>query len=70
MGLWGGVVGWGLVCALVLTGAKKYDLLPLLWPRSVAPVLRSTICCRCLGLEGWVGVRVGGWVGMKFNTYP
>ena len=31
--------------------AKKHTLLPLLWPRSGAPVLRSTICCRCSGLE-------------------
>ena len=31
--------------------AKKYDLLSLLWNRSGAPVLRSTLCCRCFGLE-------------------
>ena len=29
---------------------KMYDLLPLLWPRSGAPMLRCTICCRCFGL--------------------
>ena len=34
-----------------LRNAKKYDLLPLFWRRSDAPVLRSTICCRCFGLE-------------------
>ena len=28
-----------------------YDLLPLLWPRSGAPILRCTVCCRCFGLE-------------------
>ena len=31
--------------------AKIYDLLPLLWSRSGAPMLRCTICCRCFGLE-------------------
>ena len=31
--------------------AKMYDLLPLLWPRSGAPILRCTVCCRCFGLE-------------------
>ena len=31
--------------------AKMYDLLPLLWSRSGAPMLRCTICCRCSGLE-------------------
>ena len=31
--------------------AKMYDLLPLLWSRSGAPILRCTICCRCFGLE-------------------
>ena len=30
---------------------KKYDLLPLLWSRSSAPVVRWTICCRCFGLQ-------------------
>ena len=34
-----------------LRNAKKYDLLPLFWPRSDAPVLSVTICCRCFGLE-------------------
>ena len=28
-----------------------YDLLPLLWPRSGAPIQRCTICCRRFGLE-------------------
>ena len=31
--------------------AKKYHLLPLLRSRSGAPVVRSTICCRCFRLE-------------------
>ena len=31
--------------------SKMYDLLPLLWSRSGAPMLRCTICCRCFGLE-------------------
>ena len=31
--------------------AKMYDLLPLLWFRSGAPMLRCTICCCCFGLE-------------------
>ena len=31
--------------------AKIYDLLPLLWSRSGAPMRRCTICCRCFGLE-------------------
>ena len=31
--------------------AKMYDLLPLLWSRSGAPIQRCTICCRCFGLE-------------------
>ena len=30
---------------------KKYDLLPLLWSRSGAQVVRWTICCRCFGLQ-------------------
>ena len=30
---------------------KKYDFLPLLGPRSGAPVLRSTNCFICFGLE-------------------
>ena len=30
---------------------KMYDLLPWIWPRSGAPMLRCTICCRCFGLE-------------------
>ena len=28
-----------------------YDLLPLLWSRSGAPMLRYSVCCRCFGLE-------------------
>ena len=31
--------------------AKVYDLLPLLWSRSGAPMQKNTICCRCFGLE-------------------
>ena len=31
--------------------AKTYDLLPLLWSGSGAPVLTCTICCRSFGLE-------------------
>ena len=31
--------------------AEMCDLLPLLWSRSGAPMLRCTICCRCLALE-------------------
>ena len=31
--------------------SKTYDLLPLLWSRSGAPMLRCTISCRCFGLE-------------------
>ena len=31
--------------------AKMYDLLPLLWSRTGAPMLRRTICCRCFGLD-------------------
>ena len=31
--------------------AKMYDLLPLLWFRSGAPMLLFTICCRCFGFE-------------------
>ena len=30
-----------------------YDLLPSLWPRSGAPMLRCTICCRCVGIPDW-----------------
>ena len=33
------------------SNAKINDLLPLLWPRSCAPMLRCTICCRCFGFE-------------------
>ena len=29
------------------------DLLPLLWSRSGAPMLRCTICCRCFGIPEW-----------------
>ena len=29
------------------------DLLPLLWSRSGAPMLRCTICCRCVGIPDW-----------------
>ena len=35
----------------VVPGAKMYDLLPLLWFRSGAPMLVFTICCRCFGFE-------------------
>ena len=31
--------------------AKMYDLLPLLWSRSGAPIPRCAICCRGFGLE-------------------
>ena len=31
--------------------AKMYDLLPLLWSRSGAPILRCAICCSGFGLE-------------------
>ena len=40
--------------ALVSTwrpNAKMYGLLPLLWSRRGALMLRCTICCRCCGLE-------------------
>ena len=31
--------------------AKMYDSLPLLWFESGAPMLRSTVCCRCCSLK-------------------
>ena len=31
--------------------AKMFNLLPLLWSRSGAPMLRCTICCACFGLD-------------------
>ena len=31
--------------------AKMYDCVALVWPRSGAPLLRCTTCCRCFGLE-------------------
>ena len=35
-----------------------YGLLLLLWPRSSAPLLRGTICCRCFGFEVQVGATL------------
>ena len=31
--------------------SKMYDLLPLLWPRSIFSMLRCTICCCCFDFE-------------------
>ena len=31
--------------------AKMYHLLPLLWSRSIVPMLRCEISCRCFGLD-------------------
>ena len=40
--------------ALVSTwcpSARMHDLFPLVWSRSGAPMIRSTICCCCFGFE-------------------
>ena len=40
---------------------KKYESLLLLWFRSGAPILRSSICCRCLR------IRSGAPVAKKYD---